>query len=58
MTELKGVYIRVKRHKSGLVTYGGNQGFFSDMSVDPEEYDWFIHTHFLGTILGNLLYIK
>lgn len=37
MAELKGAYIRVKRHKSGIITYGGDQGFFSDMSENPEE---------------------
>ena len=37
MTGLGGEYIRVKRNKSGIITYGGDQGFFSDASADPEE---------------------
>ncbi|MDE5908128.1 MAG: hypothetical protein K2H52_05225 [Lachnospiraceae bacterium] len=37
MTGLKGEYIRVKRHNGGIITYGGDQGFFSDASADPAE---------------------
>lgn len=37
MTGLKGEYIRVKRYKSETITYGGDQGFFSDTSEEPSD---------------------
>lgn len=37
MAGLTGQYIRVKRSKSGVITYGGDQGFFADESEDSAE---------------------
>ncbi len=67
--ETKAAYRRVKAVSAHYVTVTGMcwdaGGAYLEISswgrkfyIRREEYDTFIHTHFMGTILGNILYIR